>query len=42
MTQIHIALRRYLPDGESSAQGRIRCAPDRRRSERTGKGKTGR
>lgn len=31
MTQIHIALSRYLPDGESSAQGRIRCAPDRRR-----------
>lgn len=31
MTQIHIALRRYLPDGESSAQGRVRCAPDRRR-----------
>lgn len=31
MTQIHIALSRYLPDGESSAQGRVRCAPDRRR-----------
>ena len=31
MTQIHIALIRYLPDGESSAQGRVRCAPDRRR-----------
>ena len=31
MTQIHIALRRYLPAGETAAYGRVRCAPDRRR-----------
>ncbi|PAU67227.1 hypothetical protein [Bifidobacterium criceti] len=31
MTQVHISLRRYLPDGESAAYGRVRCAPDRRR-----------
>lgn len=32
MTQIHIALRRYLPAGETAAYGRIRCSPDRRRT----------
>lgn len=30
MTQVRISVGRFLPDGASAAQGRVRCAPDRR------------